>query len=140
MPAPFHLAFPVVDLQATAAFFEDTLGCTRGRESPDWVDFNLYGHQITAHRVDAMPSVPTNLVDGKAVPVQHFGVILDWADWEALGARLRAAGVEFLIEPVLRFRGKIGEQGTFFLLDPSGNALEFKSFPTGERAVFERDG
>lgn len=139
MGMPFHLAFPVVDLRATAAFFEQALGCSRGRESSDWIDFDLFGHQVTAHRVDAMPQVPTNMVDGKAVPVQHFGVILDWPDWEVLAERLRNAGVEFLIEPVVRFKGQVGEQGTFFVVEPSGNALEFKSFPSGSAGLFQRE-
>lgn len=128
MQSPFHLAFPVLDLEASKRFFEGTLGCSRGRETGDWVDFDLWGHQITAHRVAEMPRMPTNRVDGREVPVQHFGLILPWEEWQDLTARLRREGVEFIIEPTVRFRGQTGEQATCFLLDPSGNALEFKAF------------
>ena len=128
MKNPFHLAFPVTDLPATKAFFEDVLGCRRGRETEQWVDFDFHGHQITAHKVTEMPRVPSSTVDGKQVPVQHFGLILSWDAWEALAARLRERQVTFIIEPTVRFAGKPGEQATCFLLDPSGNALEFKAF------------
>ncbi|MCP1676860.1 extradiol dioxygenase family protein [Natronocella acetinitrilica] len=139
MSNAFHLAFPVTDLDTTRRFYEQVLGCERGRESEHWVDFNFHGHQITAHLVDQMPQVPTNHVDGKQVPVQHFGLILEWDDWEVLAARLRDQAVTFIIEPTVRFAGKTGEQGTCFLLDPAGNALEFKAFRRpGE--VFARGG
>ena len=128
MQTPFHLAFPVLDLEASKRFYEGALGCNRGRESEDWVDFDFRGHQITAHRVAEMPRMPTNEVDGRQVPVQHFGVILPWEEWEVLAARLRRETVDFIIEPTVRFRGQTGEQATCFLLDPSGNALEFKAF------------
>lgn len=126
---PFHLAFPVTDLERTRAFFVDLLGCRTGRESERWIDFDFFGHQITAHLIDA-PEVqtPANSVDGKQVPVRHFGVVLEWEDWHALADRLREAGVEFLIEPYIRFQGQTGEQATLFIFDPSGNGLEFKSF------------
>ena len=126
---PFHLAFPVHDLTAARAFYGGLLGCREGRSSDTWVDFDLYGHQIVAHLAPARAGVAAhNPVDEHDVPVPHFGVILDMAEWEALAARLKDAGTRFLIEPTIRFRGQIGEQATLFLLDPSGNALEFKAF------------
>jgi extradiol dioxygenase family protein len=128
---PFHLAFPVRDLAATRAFYADLLGCAVGRESERWIDFDFFGHQITAHVVPPPPDASgpaRNDVDGDRVPVPHFGAVLAWADWEALAERVRAAGHEFVIGPRVRFPGEVGEQGTFFLLDPAGNALEFKSF------------
>lgn len=126
---PFHLAFPVTDLERTRAFFVDLLGCNTGRESERWIDFDFFGHQITAHLTDAPEArTPANPVDGRQVPVRHFGVVLDWEDWHALADRLCDAGVEFLIEPYIRFEGQTGEQATLFILDPSGNGLEFKSF------------
>lgn len=126
---PFHLAFPVTDLPATRTFFVDLLGCRVGRESDRWIDFDFFGHQVTAHRVDrSEEDTPTNPVDGKQVPVRHFGAVLDWDRWQALAERLRESGVEFLIEPHIRFPGESGEQATLFLSDPSGNGIEFKSF------------
>ncbi|MEQ8705778.1 MAG: VOC family protein [Phaeodactylibacter sp.] len=126
---PFHLAFPVSDLEATRQFYENTLGCTIGRSAERWVDFDFFGHQLSAHLTDERPADPmTNPVDGKAVPVRHFGAILDMETWEALAERLRAAGTDFVIEPYIRFKGEPGEQATMFFLDPSGNALEFKAF------------
>lgn len=124
---PFHLAFPVRDIESTRRFYSETLGCEVGREAEHWIDFDLHGHQISAH-VAPPDAVATNPVDGEDVPVRHFGVILTMAEWRALEARLRAAGVEFLIEPQVRFAGQVGEQATMFLRDPSGNALEFKAF------------
>jgi len=126
----FHLAFPVHDLAAARAFYGDLLGCPEGRSAPEWVDFDLFGHQIVAHLDPAMARVDatTNPVDGHDVPVPHFGVVLDWEDWEALAARVAAAGVPFGIAPHVRFPGKAGEQATMFFRDPSGNALEFKAF------------
>lgn len=126
--SPFHLAFPVLDLEATRRFFVSVLGCSVGRESQRWIDFDFYGHQISAHLVAAAAAEPTNEVDGKAVPVRHFGVVLPWDDWHVLVERVRAAGADFLIGPYIRFQGEPGEQATFFIRDPSGNALEFKSF------------
>ncbi len=124
----FHLAFPVTDLEASRRFYTETFGCRIGRESDRWIDFDFYGHQITAHLVDENEQVVTNPVDGKQVPVRHFGVILEWQDWHDLADRLRARGQVFLIEPYIRFKGEVGEQATMFVLDPSGNGLEFKSF------------
>ena len=136
---PFHLAFPVHDLAAARAFYGDLLGCPEGRSSADWVDFDLEGHQIVAHLApeEARPA-PTNAVDGDAVPVRHFGLVLPWARWEALAERLKGAGVAFLVPPRVRFAGQAGEQGTFFVADPSGNALEFKAF-RDEGQLFARD-
>lgn len=125
---PFHLAFPVTDLAAARTFYGGLLGCPEGRSSDEWVDFNLYGHQIVAHLAPAEDAAATNPVDGKQVPVRHFGVVLPWEEWHALADRLKAAGVTFVIEPGIRFTGKVGEQATMFFLDPSGNALEFKAF------------
>lgn len=125
----FHLAFPVRDLAATRAFYEGVLGARVGRTDPRWIDFDFWDHQISAHLVDGpVAAEATNEVDGDGVPVRHFGVILDWEDWEALAERLRSRGVPFLIAPRIRFAGQVGEQGTMFVRDPSGNALEFKSF------------
>jgi extradiol dioxygenase family protein len=126
--APFHLAFPVTDLEATRRFYVDALGCSVGREAPRWIDFDLFGHQISAHRVEQTPTSPTNTVDGNNVPLPHFGVILPRAQWNELAERLRAADADFIIEPRVRFEGEPGEQATLFVRDPSGNALEFKSF------------
>jgi extradiol dioxygenase family protein len=126
---PFHLAFPVRDLEAARRFYADVLGCRLGRTSERWIDFDFFGHQITAHLVSAGDGeTPDNTVDGDQVPVRHFGVILTRSDWDALAARLRSVGTDFLIEPRIRFRGEPGEQATLFLRDPSGNALEFKAF------------
>jgi extradiol dioxygenase family protein len=127
--APFHIAFPVDDLDAARAFYGTTLGCEEGRSSDQWIDFNLYGHQIVAHLKPTAPSDPHhNPVDGHDVPVPHFGVVLPMEEWNALAERLRSAGIAFIIEPYIRFRGQVGEQATMFFLDPAGNALEFKSF------------
>ena len=125
---PFHLAFPVSDMEATRHFYAEMLGCGVGRDASRWIDFNFYGHQLSAHLSDAMPVVTTNEVDGKAVPVSHFGMILAWDDWHQLRDRLIDSSVIFLIEPHIRFAGETGEQATMFLTDPSGNGLEFKSF------------
>lgn len=124
---PFHLAFPVHDLAAARAFYGGVMGCPEGRSSDQWIDFDLYGHQIVAHLAPGGPR-HHNPVDGHDVPVPHFGVVLEWGAWHALADRLRDAGQSFVIEPGIRFRGQVGEQATLFLLDPSGNALEFKAF------------
>jgi uncharacterized protein len=125
----FHLAFPVHDLAAARAFYGGLLGCPEGRSAEDWVDFDLHGHQIVAHLApEALRDAATNPVDGEDVPVRHFGVILEPADWEVLADRLKAAEVDFIIEPQTRFVGSPGEQSTLFVKDPSGNALEFKAF------------
>ena len=127
--APFHIAFPVDDLAAARHFYGTVIGCAEGRNAADWIDFNLYGHQIVAHRVERNAAVAGhNPVDGHDVPVPHFGVVLPPADWQALAERLTAHGVAFLIEPHTRFPGQPGEQSTMFFLDPAGNALEFKAF------------
>ncbi|MES2390678.1 MAG: VOC family protein [Acidobacteriota bacterium] len=127
---PFHIAFPVSDLAAARHFYGTILGCPEGRSSDQWIDFDLFGHQIVAHyKAPAeTASVHHNPVDGHAVPVPHFGVILEQKDWEALAVRVKAAGISFVIEPYTRFKGEVGEQSTMFFLDPSGNALEFKAF------------
>jgi extradiol dioxygenase family protein len=125
----FHLAFPVDDLEAARAFYGGLLGCPEGRSSPEWVDFDFFGHQIVAHLAPgAARGGGTNPVDGENVPVRHFGALLSMQDWEALAERLKAAGTEFIIAPQIRFKGQPGEQATLFFLDPSGNALEFKAF------------
>ncbi|MFZ5726157.1 MAG: VOC family protein [Pseudomonadota bacterium] len=128
--SPFHIAFPVHDLDAARHFYGTIIGCAEGRSDTDWIDFDLYGHQIVAHRVAVRREaiIGHNSVDAHAVPVPHFGVVLPPADWRALADRLVAANVEFVIEPTVRFAGEPGEQSTMFFLDPSGNALEFKSF------------
>ncbi|MBA3879698.1 MULTISPECIES: VOC family protein [Sphingomonas] len=128
MARPFHLAFPVHDLAAARAFYGGLLGCEEGRCSDHWVDFNLFGHQIVAHLSPKAAPAHHNPVDGKDVPVPHFGVVLTMADWEKLAARLTEAGIDFPIPPHIRFKGEIGEQATMFFRDPSGNALEFKAF------------
>ena len=126
---PFHLAIPVRDLDSTRTFYVETLGCSVGRTSESWIDFNFFGHQLSAHvRAEELAPVRTNPVDGEEVPVRHFGIVLAWDDWHALADRLRDKGITFLIGPTLRFKGRVGEQATLFVLDPSGNALEFKSF------------
>ncbi len=129
---PFHLAFPVDDLAAAETFYAGLLGCAIGRRTARWIDFDFFGHQITAHLSPAeCRAAATGPVDGEAVPVRHFGAVLEWAAWKALAARLEADGIPFLIRPHVRFRGRPGEQGTFFICDPAGNALEFKSFRDG---------
>ncbi|MDH5675542.1 MAG: isochorismatase family protein [Myxococcales bacterium] len=143
-PAPrprFHMAFAVRDLEATRAFYCELLGAKPGRSAERWIDFDFWGHQISAHLVaeDALAQAPTNPVDGDQVPARHFGVILPRAQWQELTERLREAGVSFLIEPHVRFAGKPGEQATAFVLDPSGNAIELKSF-AHDGAVFEVHG
>jgi extradiol dioxygenase family protein len=129
MSTPFHLAFPVRDLDETKTFYGELLGCQMGRSAERWVDFDFFGHQLSAHlRPEALGNEPSNEVDGKQVPVRHFGAILDWEKWHALADKLKAGGISFIIDPYIRFKGQIGEQATMFFLDPSGNALEFKSF------------
>ena len=126
---PFHLAFPVDNLESARDFYGKLLGCPEGRSAPDWVDFDFYGHQIVAHlSAGEAGHRHTSEVDGENVPVRHFGVVLSMSQWELLSDRLRAAGTTFVIEPQIRFKGQVGEQATMFFLDPSGNALEFKAF------------
>jgi hypothetical protein len=125
---PFHLAFPVNDLAAARRFYGDLLGCKEGRSADHWVDFDLHGHQIVAHLApESARKRASNAVDGEDVPVPHFGLVLEMAEWEKLADRLTQAGVEFVIRPTIRFEGEPGEQATMFLLDPAGNALEFKA-------------
>ncbi|AYN97112.1 glyoxalase [Pseudomonas sp. LTJR-52] len=129
--SPFHLAIPVYDLAAARHFYGDVFGCPEGRSSEQWVDFDFFGHQLVIHehpRTAAQEHAHTNPVDGHNVPVPHFGVVLGWAEWEALADRLKAREIAFVIEPYVRFKGQVGEQATMFLLDPCGNALEFKAF------------
>jgi len=136
---PFHLAIKVRDLAAARRFYGGLLGCPEGRSADSWVDFDLYGHQLVCHQApDSGESLHHNPVDGDNVPVPHFGVVLEMADWEALSTRLRAAGITFVIEPHVRFRGEPGEQATMFFLDPSGNALEFKSFADVDAQLFDK--
>lgn len=126
---PFHLAFPVSDLDEARAFWGGVMGCPEGRSSDRWIDFDFYGHQIVAHHVPgAAEANAANPVDGHNVPVPHFGIVLTLEDWQALADRLMAAGVEFAIEPHIRFQGQPGEQATMFFRDPSGNAIEMKAF------------
>ena len=137
-PPRFHLAFPVRDLAEARAFYGQLLGCPEGRSSHDWVDFDFYGHQIVAHlTASGTGHQAHNLVDGEEVPVRHFGVILTLPEWRKLAEKLRNHGTEFIIEPQIRFEGSAGEQATFFLNDPSGNALEFKAF-AHERMIFAK--
>ena len=125
---PFHLAFPVDDLAAARAFYGDLLGCREGRSADHWVDFDLHGHQIVAHLTpEIVRKRATNPVDGEAVPVPHFGLVLAMDEWKMLAERLTQAGTDFVIPPTVRFAGEPGEQATMFLLDPAGNALEFKA-------------
>jgi extradiol dioxygenase family protein len=136
--APFHLAIPVTDLEAARTFYTGVLGCHVGRESERWIDFDFFGHQVTAHLDAEQPqAVSANVVDGKNVPVRHFGIILEWTAWHELADRLKDAAVPFVIAPHIRFQGEVGEQATLFISDPSGNHLEFKSFKD-RRSVFAR--
>lgn len=125
----FHLAFPVHDLDAARAFYGGVLNCPEGRSSDSWVDFDLFGHQIVAHLASGHAGVETsNQVDSDAVPVPHFGLVLHMDEWTETADRLRSAGIQFVIEPKIRFAGQVGEQATMFFLDPSGNAIEIKGF------------
>lgn len=130
----FHLAFPVNDLAQARAFYTGILGCAEGRSSTDWVDFDFFGHQIVAHlSPNEVGHKAHNLVDGDEVPVRHFGAILSMSDWRALAERLKQQKARFIIAPDIRFEGEPGEQATFFVADPSGNALEFKAFDDESR-------
>ena len=135
---PFHLAFPVDNLEKTREFYTKTLGCNEGRSSDRWVDFDMYGHQVVAHLVDELDQVATNAVDGDDVPSSHFGVILEMQQWNQLADNLVKLGIEFIIEPHIRFKGEPGEQATMFFLDPCGNALEFKAFRSDDM-IFATD-
>lgn len=125
---PFHLAIPVKELKETRHFYNTILNCAEGRSSDHWVDLDLYGHQLVLHISDNTQDNAHNPVDGHSVPIPHFGVVLTMEDWEALAERVRGAGIKFIIEPYIRFKGEAGEQATMFFQDPSGNALEFKAF------------
>ncbi|MEL6878163.1 MAG: VOC family protein [Pseudomonadota bacterium] len=128
-PTPFHLAFPVDDLSAARAFYGGVLGCSEGRSSDEWIDFDFHGHQIVAHLAPGRSGdTASNHVDGHGVPVPHFGLVMSMEDWQALADKLKDAGTAFVIEPTIRFKGETGEQATMFFRDPSGNALEFKAF------------
>ncbi|WP_373491838.1 VOC family protein [Parasphingorhabdus sp.] len=131
---PFHLAFPVHDLEAARAFYGKLLGCPQGRSDSHWIDFSLYGHQIVTHLDENFAPHPLiNPVDGEQVPVPHFGVVLTMPAWHALADRLTAAAIDFVIPPTIRFQGQTGEQATMFFHDPSGNALEFKAFASDDQ-------
>ncbi len=128
---PFHLAIPVTDLAAARNFYGAVFGCAEGRSAERWIDFDFFGHQLVVHLAPAT-AMTRNAVDGDAVPVPHFGIVLDWPEWEALAARIKAADFKFELEPHVRWAGRPGEQGTFFLFDPAGNALEFKAMRNPE--------
>ncbi|MGB8704755.1 MAG: VOC family protein [Gillisia sp.] len=127
---PFHLAIPVKNLEENRTFYREVLGCEEGRSSDHWVDFNFFGHQLVIHVQETAEEVNKkgNPVDGKDVPIPHFGVVLKWEDFKRFSEELKKKNIEFVIEPYIRFQGKTGEQATMFFRDPSGNALEFKSF------------
>jgi extradiol dioxygenase family protein len=126
---PFHLAIAVKDLQESEKFYTEKLGCTIGRKSEKWIDFNFFGHQLSIHlKPEEISNASKNDVDGKSVPVRHFGIVLEWEQWHKLAEKLESVKTDFIIEPYIRFEGKPGEQATMFFTDPSGNALEFKSF------------
>lgn len=130
MKNPFHVAVPVYDLQSAKEFYLNCFKCEVGRSSDEWIDLNLYGHQFVLHLrpIPKSEDKITNEVDGKSVPVPHYGVVLEWDQWQELAAHLKSLAIEFVIEPYIRFEGEVGEQATMFLYDPSGNALEFKAF------------
>ncbi len=130
---PFHLAFVVDDIDQAEFFYAGVLGCSLGRKDERWIDFDLGGHQITAHLAESIGAEASNPVDGDQVPVPHFGLILPWGEWEEMAERIRQSRFSFLIEPRIRFQGQPGEQGTFFVRDPAGNAMEFKSFRNSEK-------
>ena len=134
---PFHLAFPVKNLEETRDWYIRALCCSIGRESSEWIDFNLFGHQIVAHLSSNLNLFPFNQIDGEKIPVRHFGVILKIPEWNELKEKLISSRVKFIIKPIIRFRGELGEQRTMFIEDPSGNALEFKSFADDEM-IFEK--
>ncbi len=126
---PFHLAIPVYNIEATRHFYVDMLGCVVGRETDRWIDFDFYGHQVSAHLVsETIAQTPTNPVDDKPIPIRHFGLVLDWQEWHKFIDKLKTQSVDFIIEPTIRFKDQIGEQATMFIRDPSSNTLEFKAF------------
>jgi hypothetical protein len=128
----FHLAIPVSDLDTANDFYINVLGCSKGRSSTKWMDFNFYGHQLVCHEVKELINKNSNDVDGNNIPVPHFGIILAWDQFHKLSADLQLKNINFIIEPTIRFKGKVGEQAIMFLHDPSGNAIEFKSFKNEE--------
>lgn len=138
MLRPFHIAILVDDLDNARAFYGDVLGCTEGRSDTGWIDFNLFGHQLVCHRgtkstTESATGAEGKTVDEKSVPVPHFGVVLKMDEWQKLADRIQATNVEFMVAPYIRFRGQVGEQGTLFIADPAGNALEFKGFKSLSR-------
>jgi len=138
---PFHLAFPVVSLELTEEFYVNTIGCSIGRRTPNSINFNFYGHQIVAHLVSQMPNFSYDgSVDGKKVPPFHFGIVMEWEQWHHLRDKLTSTDIDFRIKPHTRYPGKIGEQATMFIDDPSGNSLEFKSFSDDSRLFATASG
>jgi hypothetical protein len=133
---PFHLAFPVDDIDAAYDFYVDILGCAPGRKKEESCVFNFHGHQIVTHRVSEMPSILTNPVDGKTVPAMHFGLVLEWDDWHMMKAKFESMGLEFALGPYIRYEDQPGAQATMFIQDPAGNHLEFKSFKD-ESGIFD---
>lgn len=133
----FHLAIPVSDLDRANDFYVNMLGCSKGRSSTKWIDFNFYGHQLVCHEVKKSVNKNSNDVDGNNVPVPHFGIILGWEQFQKLSANLQSKNINFIIEPTIRFKGKVGEQAIMFLKDPSGNAIEFKSFRNNDE-IFKK--
>ena len=130
---PFHIAFPVYNIDVTIKWYKNILGCTIGRQDKKWVDFNFYGHQISGHLIDQDDTtIQTNIVDGENIPARHFGIILKKSEWKNLSEKLKSKNIEFIIKPNIRFKGQKGEQSIFFIKDPSGNVLEFKSFKNDE--------
>lgn len=131
---PFHIAIPVYNLEECRTFYRDVLNCEEGRSSDHWVDFNLFGHQLVIHyKPKSEETLHTNTVDGKSVPVPHYGVVLPWHIFQEFSELLKNKGVHFIIEPYIRFEGQVGEQATMFFLDPAGNALEFKAFKDSQQ-------
>ena len=133
----FHLAIPVSDLDRANDFYVNMLGCSKGRSSTKWIDFNFYGHQLVCHEVKKSVNKNSNDVDGNNIPVPHFGIILDWDQFQKLSTNLQSKNINFIIEPTIRFKGKVGEQAIMFLKDPSDNAIEFKSFRNNDE-IFKK--
>ena len=133
----FHLAIPVSDLDTANDFYINVLGCSKGRSSSKWMDFNFYGHQLVCHEVKKSVNKDSNDVDGNNIPVPHFGIILEWNQFQKLSADLQSKNINFIIEPTIRFKGKVGEQAIMFLKDPSNNAIEFKSFRNNDE-IFKK--
>ena len=133
----FHLAIPVLDLDSANDFYINVLGCSKGRSSSKWIDFNFYGHQLVCHEVKKSVNKDSNDVDGNNIPVPHFGIILEWNQFQKLSADLQSKNINFIIEPTIRFKGQVGEQAIMFLKDPSDNAIEFKSFRNNDE-IFKK--